>query len=188
MVRMLTYLLVFHIFGSIRTFGLQTPMVPNENTALPKLVNILKINNDHVFDNTPDLTILKTGEFVFTINNTCVFNKQKYNSLYQKVKSCKKYMSKNSEIINTFRIYPNDQYISSNTLCKFKFKFTSKPIKLTVDSKYIYDTNFEVIQHNIENIEINNRKINALDILTDYLNSTNKESIIGFLTFIFMKR
>ena len=188
MTRILTYMLGVAIFVTIQTFGLQTSMILNENPQLPKLVKKLKINNDHVFDETPDLTILKDDEFVFTINNTCFFDKEKYNSLYQKVKSCKKYITKNSEINNTFLIYPNEQYISSNTLCNFTFKFTTKTIKVTMDSTYMFDNNFQVIQHNIENIEINNRNINVLELLTDYLNTRNSKSIIGFLTFVFMKR
>ena len=103
------------------------------------------------------------------------------------MKSCKKYITKNSEINNTFLIYPNEQYISSNTLCNFTFKFTTKTIKVTMDSTYMFDNNFQVILHNIENIEINNRNINVLELLTDYLNTRNSKSIIGFLTFVFKK-
>lgn len=183
MMRLLINILILNFFHNIQTFGLQTQMFTGENCKLPKLISQLKINSDNVFDKIPDSSIFN-NEFVFTINDTNVFNKQEYISLYRKVKSCRRFISKGVEINNTFNIYPNEQYISSNAFCRFSFRFTSKTIEVTVDSKYSFDNNFQVIQHNIENIEINDKKVNVLALLSEYLNAENNESIIGFFTFV----
>ena len=60
-------------------------------------------------------------------------------------------------------------------------------MKVTIDSKYSFDANYKVIQHDIENIEINDKKINISTLIINYMDMTDNESFIGFLTFVFVK-
>ena len=89
---------------------------------------------------------------------------------------------------NTFQIFPEEYYISTNTVCNFNIRYISKPMNVVMESTYIFDDNFQVIQHNIESVEINNKKVNAMELVNDYLNKRDNKSIIEFLAFIFIKR
>ena len=184
--RLLLCLSILNIFCNIRTLSLQTQILTNENHHIPRIINKLKINNDNVFTQKPDLSILNE-EFILTINGTSISNKQKYNFLYQNVRACKQYISRDTEIYNTFEFIQDKQYILSNSLCNFNFRFFSKPMKVTIDSKYSFDENYQVIQHDIENIEINGKKINISTLIINYMDMTDNESFIGFLTFVFVK-
>jgi len=177
---------MMNVICTIKTFSLQVQISTNENHQIPRIIDKLKINNDNVFKKNPDLSILN-DKFVLTINGTYLFNKQKYKSLYQNVKSCRQFISRDTEINNTFEFLQDKQYILSHTLCNFNFRFFSKPMKVTMDSKYIFDNNYQLIQHDIENIEINNKKINALTLITNYFDMTNDKSFIKFLVFVFVK-
>lgn len=182
------YILLIGILNCIKTYSLQTQISSNNNNyQTTRIINKLKINNNNVFTQTPDLSIYN-DKFVLSVNGTYVFNKQKYGSLYRKVKSCKKYISRNTKINNTFDILHDNQSILSNTLCNFDFRFFSNPMKITMVSKYIFNDDFEIIRHDIENLEINNKKINALSLFTSYLEMKNTRSFIGFVLFILVNR
>ena len=183
----LRYFLILNNFYNIRSFVFKPQMVISENTQIPKLINRLKENGDNVFVNSPDLSVYEDN-FYLSINDTRVFDKKKYISLYKKIKSCKKYISKNTEINNTFQIFPEEYYISSNTVCNFNIRYTRKHMNLIMNSTYIFDDEYQIVRHNIENLEINNRKINAMELVNEYLNKTDHKSIIEFLIYIFVKR
>lgn len=170
-----------------KSLSLQREIFSRNNRKIPEVINKLKINNDNIFKYSPDLTVLNEN-FVFTINNTTTFNKEKYNSLYKKIKSCKKYISRDTEIDNSFEILQDKKSVLSNTLCEFNIRFFPKNMKIKMVSKYLFDENFEIIQQDIEYVEINDKKVNILTLLNEYLNITNKKSIIGFLTFVLIKR
>ena len=97
--------------------------------------------------NSPDLTMYD-NDFTLTVNNTLICDKEKYDSLYQTVKSCKKFISKNTVVNNTFQFISENQYISSHTFCKFNIRFTGKTIVVIMDSIYIFDDDFQILQHN----------------------------------------
>ncbi len=178
---------ILNKFYNIHSFVFKPQMLISENIQIPRLINKLKENGDNVFINSPDLTFYKDN-FYFTINDTRIFDKQKYSSLYQKIKSCKKYISKNTEINNTFQIFPEEYYISTNTVCNFNIRYIRKPMIVVMDSTYIFDDEYKIVRHNIENVEINNRKINTVELINDYSNKTDRKSIIEFLIYIFVKR
>ena len=70
-----------------------------------KIINRLKNNNDNIFVNS--LIAVYDNDFTFTVNEH-LYVIRKIDSLYQTVKSCKKFISKNAELNNTF------QFISEN--------------------------------------------------------------------------
>tara|TARA_B110001450_G_C17495242_1_gene430031 strand:+ start:112 stop:678 length:567 start_codon:yes stop_codon:yes gene_type:complete len=182
-----SYFFILSKFYNNHAFAFKPQMMISENTQIPKLITTLKDNGDNAFVNAPNLSVYKDN-FYLTINNARIFDKKQYSSLYQKIRSCKNYISKNTEINNTFQIFPEEYYISTNTVCNFNIRYISKPMIVVMESTYIFDDKFQVIQHNIESVEINNKKVNAMELVNDYLNKRDNKSIIEFMAFIFIKR
>lgn len=178
----LFFYFVFNILNNISAFVLL-----NDNSKIPKLINRLKNNNDNIFVNSPDLTMYD-NDFTLTVNNTLICDKEKYDSLYQTVKSCKKFISKNTVLNNTFQFISENQYISSHTFCKFNIRFTGKTIKVIMDSNYIFDDDFQILQHNINSVTINDKKTNVSRLINEYYNYNEKanSSLIGFMMFVFL--
>lgn len=177
---------IFHfIFVFILSNKISAFVLVNDNHYIPKLVTRIKNNNDNVFVKSPDLTFYDK-KFTLTVNNTPICNKEKYNSLYRTVKSFKKFLSKNTELNNTFIFISEKQSISSNTFCKFNIRFTGKTMKVMMDSNYIFDDHFQIIQHNINSVTINGKKTNVLGLINDYLNEKSNKSLISFLIFVFL--
>tara|TARA_Y100000389_G_scaffold89478_2_gene85953 strand:+ start:9266 stop:9802 length:537 start_codon:yes stop_codon:yes gene_type:complete len=159
----------------------------NINNQIPKIINKLKTNNDNVFEKSPDLNIL-SKDFALTINDTLILNKTKYESLYKKVRGCQKYISKDVMVNNTFVFLQDNPYIYSKTDCKFNLKFIPKSMKITMYSKYFFNNYSQIIQHDIENININNKQKNILKIILEYVNKTKNKSVVGFFKHLFIKK
>lgn len=172
------------------SFAFQRPISmkldTNINNKMDDIVHTLKTNNDNVFSKTPDLTSF-VEHFSLTIENTSILDKTKYNSLYRTVHQCDRYIS-DVTVSNTFNYSKDIHLILCKSTCRFKFKFPSRHITIKMNSKYILNEDYKIIEHNILNVFINERQIDIVDIISCYFEKNkNSNSLIQFLFIIFTK-
>ena len=181
------------IFVSLtNAFQLQTTSyhmtMTNANNKANHLIKTLKTNNENIFKKSPNLSMFD-DKFVLSVNGTAILPRTRYKSLFRKLQKCKNYISDDTTISNNFYYNENKkQNIVSYTECKFKLKFSSRHMRLQINSNYLLNSNFKVIEHELVSLSLNDTEMNVLDLIKTYFekNSHNK-SFINFLVFIFTK-